>query len=161
MKKILRTPKRRRIECKTDYSSRVELLKSKKPRLALRKTNKYIIAQIVVSETAQDKIVFGITSKDLLAKGWPKENIGSLKSLPAAYLTGFLLGKKAAGKVKEAILDIGLHRNIKQSRIYAAVKGFVDAGIKVPCNPESLPSTERISASGKMKDAINKLKAKL
>src|SRR3989338_66668 len=101
--------KRRRAEQKTDYKARLLFLKSGKPRLVVRKTNRYIIAQVVESSIAQDKVLFGVTSKDLLSKGWPKEKSGSLKSLPAAYLTGLMLGKMAKGKVKETILDIGMN----------------------------------------------------
>ena len=76
------------------------MLKSNKPRLVIRKTNRYILAQIVESEIAQDKTIIKVSSKDLLQKGWPEENKGSLKSLPASYLTGFLIGSLAKGKIK-------------------------------------------------------------
>ena len=73
----MKIPRRRRLEAKTDYKLRLGLLKSEKPRLVIRKTNSYIIAQIVETEIAQDKIVVGTTSKSLIEKGWPKEKIGS------------------------------------------------------------------------------------
>ena len=41
----MKVSKRRRIEAKTDYAKRIKLLKSEKPRLVFRRTNKYIIAQ--------------------------------------------------------------------------------------------------------------------
>ncbi len=153
--------KRRRLEAKTDYHARVSLLKSAKPRLVIRKTNRHIIAQFVESKLAQDKVIFGVNSKELLQKGWPKENAGSLKSRAAAYLTGFMLGKKASGKIKEAIFDLGLHRNVKKSRIYSALKGVIDAGIKVPCSEESLPSQEIIDSNEKVGNLADKLKSKL
>lgn len=143
----MKTPRRRRLEAKTDYKARLALLKSEKPRLVIRKTNRYIIAQIIASDTAQDKVVAGMNSNVLLSKGLPKESAGSLKSLGAAYLTGFLLGKKAleAG-IKNAILDAGMHIHVKNSRIYAALKGVVDAGLNVPHNPEVLPQMESIKS---------------
>lgn len=155
-----RTFRRRRKEQKTDYRARLALLKSQKPRLVIRKTNRTIIAQIVESDGAQDKIVYNINSKDLLAHGWPKESEGSLKSLPAAYLTGFLAAKKAKGKISEAILDIGLQRNIPKSRIYAALKGAVDAGLKVPHNPEVFP-TEDMFKKHKLNKLMEGIKHKL
>jgi large subunit ribosomal protein L18 len=144
---MTKTLKRRRLETRTDYRGRLELLKSKMPRLVVRKTNRYIIAQIVESEVAQDKILFGVNSKDLLGKGWPKEKQGSLKSLPAAYLAGFMLGKMAKKQIKEAILDIGMQRNVKGCRLYAVLKGVIDAGIEIAHSEESLPTNERITKS--------------
>jgi len=137
--------KRRRIESKTDYKARLALIKSGIPRLAIRKTNKYIIVQFIISDSAQDKIIASSLSKDLISKGWPSEQAGSLKSLSAAYLTGYMLAKKVLGKYKEAILDIGLHRSIPKSRIYSALKGAIDAGLKIAHNPKVLPSEEELS----------------
>ena len=132
MKKIGKTIRRRRKEGKTDYKSRLGLLKSGKARVIARKTNRYFIGQIVISDIAQDKVIVGVNSKELLSKGWPEELKGSLKSLTACYLTGILLGKKIEGSkepIKEYILDIGLQRNIKKSRLYAFLKGVVVGGV--------------------------------
>jgi len=154
----MKTLRRRRKEAKTDYKARFNLLKSGKPRLVVRKTNRYILAQIVETEIAQDKVLVKVSSKDLLEKGWPKEKFGSLKSLQAAYLTGFLLGKKA--KQKELILDIGLNRNVRGSRIFAVLKGAIDAGIKIHHDSSVLPTEERLKANEKLKDLL-KIKEKL
>jgi large subunit ribosomal protein L18 len=145
MNGVRKTLRRRRQEAKTDYKARLALLKSQKPRLVLRKTNRYIIAQLVVSEIAQDKVIASVISKDLISKGWPESLSGSLKSKAAAYLTGLMLGNKVKAKYKEAILDSGMHRNVKKSRIYAAVKGFIDSGIKLPCSEDVLPSKEDLA----------------
>ena len=59
----LRTLKRRRLENKTDYKLRMGLLKSKTDRITIRKSNKYISLQVVKSEEAQDRVLFGISSK--------------------------------------------------------------------------------------------------
>jgi large subunit ribosomal protein L18 len=47
--------------------------------------------------------------------------------------------------ISEGIADIGLHASTKGNRIYAAVKGVVDAGVDVPHSPEIFPAEERIS----------------
>ncbi len=155
----MKIPRRRRLEKKTDYKARLALLKSEKARLVVRKTNHYIIAQFVHSNIAQDKIIVGITSKILLSKGWPKEYAGSLKSLPASYLTGYLLGKLAQKHhIKEAILDIGMHRSFPRSRFYAVLKGAIDSGIKIPAKQEALPSEEDLKKINKLSSIIDKIK---
>lgn len=141
----MKTPRRRRLEGKTDYKLRLEILKSGRLRLVIRKSNRYITAQIVDSEDAQDKILVGFNSKLLLTKGWPEEMSGSLKSLPAAYLTGFVLGKMALkSKIQEAIVDMGMYRNVPNSKIYAVIRGARDAGLEIPCSEEVLPKLENI-----------------
>ena len=151
----MKTLKRRRFEGKTDYKARLALLKSGKPRLVIRKTNKYIVVQLVRSEGAQDFVVSSVSSHDL--PGTDKKNNGLLRNRAAAYTAGFLLGSKIKGKVKEAILDIGMHRNVHKSRIYAALKGALDAGLVVPHDPEALPSMETIHSNKKMTDILNKI----
>jgi large subunit ribosomal protein L18 len=151
--------KRRRQEAKTNYYKRKRLLEGEKPRVVIRKTNRYIIIQYTESKLAQDKVVIGLSSKELLENGWPKESAGSLKSLAGAYLAGYLFGTKAK-KLDEAILDMGLIRNTKGSRIYAALKGMVDAGFKIAHNKDIFPSEERIKSENveaffdKVKDKI-------
>ena len=157
----MKTIKRRRQENKTDYKARLFMLKSGKTRFVIRKTNKYIIVQAVESDAAQDKIIVGVSSRDLSEQGWPKENSGSLKSLGAAYLTGILLGKKLAGKVKEGIIDLGMQRNIKKSRIYAALRGLIDAGIKIPHSKDVLPTDEDLKKNENVGKLVDKLKEKL
>ena len=156
-----KTQRRRRKEAKTDYKARFNLLKSEKPRLVIRKTNRYILVQLVQSDIAQDKVIMKANSKELMEKGWPKEKEGSLKSLTAAYLTGFLIAKKAEGKIKEAIMDMGLYRNVKGSRIYAALKGAIDGGLIIPHKEGNLPKEDAFSRNEKTKDLLNKIKEKL
>ncbi|MBI3334623.1 50S ribosomal protein L18 [Candidatus Pacearchaeota archaeon] len=156
-----RTLKRRRLEARTDYRARLAMLKADKPRLVVRKTNRYIIAQVITSTRAQDTIVTSVTSKELLEKGWPPELSGSLKSRAAAYLTGFLLGIKVKGKIKEALLDVGMHRNVAKSRIYALLKGALDAGMHIPHSEEILPTDEEVSKNGKGGTLAIQLKQKL
>lgn len=161
MKGIGRTIKRRRLESKTDYLARKQLLHSEKPRIVIRRTNRYLVAQIVRSSLAQDTVVMGVSSADLLDQGWPASLAGSLKSLPAAYLTGLLLAHKAKGSVKEAILDIGMQRNAKAGRLYAVLAGIVAGGITVPHAKDSLPDEKRLTAHTRTREAFIKLKEKL
>ncbi|MEK6873850.1 MAG: 50S ribosomal protein L18 [Nanoarchaeota archaeon] len=156
----MRTVRKRRNENKTDYKLRIGLLKHDKPRIVVRKTNKYLIAQYVQSQNAKDKVLIGITSKELIKHGWPKESLGSLKSIPAAYLTGYILGKKILNKHKksESILDTGLQRNIHGSRIYALLKGLIDAGIEIPCNEKVFPSEDKLNGKNMEKDISDLVK---
>jgi large subunit ribosomal protein L18 len=140
-----KTQKKRKQERKTSYKKRFGMLKSEKARIVIRKTNKYLSVQYVESDEARDKVIFGVSSKDLLKQGWPKELEGSLKSLSASYLTGYLFGKTAVEKkVEIGIVDIGLQRNIHKGRIYAVLKGIVDAGFDVPHKESVFPSQDRI-----------------
>jgi len=148
----MKTQKRRRNENKTDYLKRFKLLKSERPRIVFRKTNRYIIAQCVTSQDAQDKIEIGITSKNLLNYGWPKDFEGSLKSIPASYLTGFLLGKKIMEKKFSPIVDLGMLRVLHKTKIYAFLKGLIDAGVKIECDKKMFPEEARISGKNMKKD---------
>ncbi len=154
----MKTLRRRRREARTDYKARFALLKSGKPRFVVRKTNRYVIVQIVESKGAQDKTLFEMSSKELLSRGWPKEKSGSLKNLQAAYLTGYLLGKKTHSKFKELVLDSGLNKTTKGSKIFAALKGALDAGLKIPHNKDVIPSQDRLGSNEKFKEAIEKIR---
>jgi len=151
--------KRRRLEGKTNYLKRMRLLEGRKPRIVVRKSNKYITLQYVESKLAQDSILVSVVSKDLLAYGWPEAKAGSLKSLGAAYLSGLLFGKKLGGK-KDYVVDTGLIRSTKGSKIYAALKGVSDAGLKIQIDKEVLPEEKRIK-SNNLKDFFDKVKEKI
>ncbi|MDO8528329.1 MAG: 50S ribosomal protein L18 [Nanoarchaeota archaeon] len=145
MTRMRKVPKRRRQEGKTDYAKRMKLLKGNSPRIIFRRTNRYIISQYVTSKEAQDKIVFGTSSKELLKHGWPKEASGSLKSLTASYFTGFLAGKKILKeKLKAPILDFGMNLVLHKSREFAFIKGLVDSGVKIKTEEKAFPEESRI-----------------
>ena len=149
----MRTQKKRRKQCKTDYGKRLKLLKSESPRLVFRKTNKYFIVQYVLSEEAQDKVSFGFNSKLLLKYGWPEEFKGSLKSIPAAYLMGYFAGKKILkDKLTQPIVDIGMIRNLHKTKFYGFLKGLIDSGIKINCKKEAFPEEDRIKGKSLKKD---------
>jgi large subunit ribosomal protein L18 len=147
--------KRRRLEGKTNYSKRMRMLEGRKPRIIIRKSNKYILLGYVDSKSAQDAVKVSISSKDLLDYGWPAAKAGSLKSLGAAYLAGILFGKKIS-KLPPAILDTGLIRSTKGSRIYAAANGIVDSGFKMPCSKEVYPEENRIKKDFDFFDKVKK-----
>ncbi len=132
---------KRRREGKTDYRARKNLIGLDKSRLVVRITNQHTIAQIINVKMDGDETVVSAHSNELKKMGW----LGSGKNTSAAYLTGFLVAKKAleAG-ITAAVLDIGLRSSIKGARIFAALKGAVDAGLKVPHNDIILPADERI-----------------
>ncbi len=138
--------KRRRLEGKTNYVKRRRLLEGAKTRIVIRKTNRYIIIQYVESKAAQDKILVSKFSKELLEYGWPEEKAGSLKSLGAGYLIGLLFGKTMNEDYKETkpAIDTGLIRNTRGSKIYAVIKGIVDAGFNMAHNKEVFPEEKRI-----------------
>lgn len=132
---------RRKREGKTNYKKRLELLKGRKNRLIIRKTNTQLILQIVRYETNGDKVLLTVQSKELKKHGWTY----STKSLPGAYLAGMLLAKKAKkDKITDAILDLGLQSPLRGSRLYAALKGAIDGGLNIPANKEVFPTEDRL-----------------
>jgi len=138
-----RVPFRRRKEGKTDYRSRRALVLSRLPRLVVRLTLKHTIVQIVKAEVAGDKVAVSAHSRELTKTyGWQ----GNCRNVPAAYLTGLLCGLKAmVHGVKKAVLDIGLHSPSRGARVFAALKGVLDAGVTVPHSEKMLPDETRIS----------------
>jgi len=156
MKKQRKVQFRRRREKKTDYKARRALLESSLPRVVIRKTNRHILSQVINSKEAQDFVVCSANSKELLEYGYDS----SLKNITAAYLTGLLIGLKAKKKkIKKAIIDIGFQRSTKGSKLYAVLKGCIDAGIEIPHSPEVFPSEGRIKGEHlKKKVDLEKIK---
>lgn len=149
----MKTVKRRRKECKTDYHKRTGLLKSGKPRLVFRLTNQYVVAQYVLSKNAQDSVSMQVTSKDLLKHNWPESFKGSLKSITASYLTGYLVGKKILKeKMEQPIVDLGMIRTLYKTKVFAFLKGAIDAGLNISCSKEAFPEKERIQGKSLKED---------
>jgi len=100
-------------------------------------------AQIVIARPKGDEVLVSAHSKELTRNhGWKAPG----GNLSAAYLTGFLCGSKARSKgIQEAILDIGLHSPTKGARVFAMLRGALDAGIDVPHSEEKLPDEKRTS----------------
>lgn len=132
---------RRRREGKTNYRKRFALLKSGKPRVVVRRSNKNIRIQFSLYEMDGDRIVASAMGSDLKKYGWEH----SFSNAPAAYLTGMLAGKRALKNgIEEGILDIGLHTPRRGANIFAALKGVVDAGVSVPYSEEVIPPEDRL-----------------
>ena len=157
----LKTLQKRRKQNKTDYGKRLKLLKSGKPRLVIRKTNKYMIAQYVVSDEAQDKIVLGVTSKDLLKVGLDAK--ANLKNISTSYLTGVLIGKQIKDKKLETpIIDLGMARVLHKTKLFALIKGLQESGLEVPCDKANFPDEARIKGEHlKNKIDVEEIKGKI
>jgi large subunit ribosomal protein L18 len=154
----LRTIKRRRKENKTDYKARRVLLTSGIPRIVIRRTNKYFIVQAIESEEAQDRVIATITSKDLIKSGWDVKAGGSLKSIPAGYLSGLLMAKKL-GKGKY-IIDLGMARTIAGNRVFSVVKGLIDGGLDINADESVFPTEERLNGEH-LEDEVKSIIAKV
>lgn len=131
-------PLNRRKDQKTDYEQRLQLIKSDKPRVVIRTSNNHTRVHISEYSPEGDENSAQTISKDLEEYGW-EHHTGNL---PAAYLTGFLAGKRA--DTDEAVLDIGLRKDAREGRIFAAVQGLRDAGVDVPVGEEALPEESRM-----------------
>ena len=152
---------RRKREGKTDYRKRLELLKGRKDRLVIRKTNTQIIIQLVRYAEEGDKVLYTFKSSQLKKQGWNHQP----NNLPACYLAGLFAGKQIIEKkVKTAVLDIGLRTPKKGGKIYSALKGLVDAGLKIPVGDNIYPTEERMSGkhiNDKVEKDFEKIKAKI
>jgi len=135
-------PYRRRREGKTDYRARKRLILSGVPRVVVRKTRKHVIVQLVRPTVSGDEVIAAAHSRELRRKyGW----LGDCNNLPASYLTGLLCGYKAvANGVGKAVLDMGLRMPSRGSSVFAALKGFLDAGVDIPHDEKVLPDENRI-----------------
>ena len=142
-------------EEKTNYRKRGTMLMGKRDFITVNITNENTQVQILTPGMTGDKVVASAHSRYLLEKGWK----GSRKSVPAAYLTGYLAGKKAIGKgAKGAILYTGTRRFTQ--RMAAALKGIIDAGLEVPADPETFPAEERINGEHlTVKNEVSKIKS--
>ncbi len=156
-------PFRRRRQMKTDYRKRIALLKSGKPRLVVRRFHNTILVQLVEFSPEGDRTVLTVSSKKLKDYGWEFHT----GNVPAAYLTGFLAGRIAKGKgYDRAVLDIGLQRVTRSNALFAAARGFIDAGMDLPFShdvDESRLRGEHIKAhTGKdVPSAVDKVKANI
>jgi large subunit ribosomal protein L18 len=140
---------------KTNYKKRGTMLMGKRDFITVNITNENTQVQVLKPGMAGDKVIASAHSRYLLEKGWK----GSRKSVPAAYLTGYLAGKKAIGKgAKDAILYTGTRKYTQ--RVAAALKGVVDAGVKVPADLETFPPDDRINGDHlTVKNDISKIKS--
>lgn len=153
---------KRRSEGKTNYKKRLKILLADKPRITIRKTLNNVLIQLIEYSPEGDKVMAYAHSNELRKFGW-KFNNGNI---PAAYLTGFLFGKKLKKKniENDFVVDIGLNPSVKGSRIYAALKGMIDIGLNIPCSKEIFPTEDRIKGkhiSNEIEKEIEELKKKI
>jgi large subunit ribosomal protein L5e len=160
--------KRRRGQGKTDYRARTKMVRqdknkfnTRKYRLIVRFTNRYVIAQVAYATIAGDVVVSQATSKELDRYGVK----AGLKNYAAAYCTGLLVARRTLKKFgldqtikgKEeidgedfhvededehcfkCILDVGIRRTCVGARMWGALKGAVDGGLHVPHNTKNFP----------------------
>jgi large subunit ribosomal protein L18 len=146
---------RRLREEKTNYRKRSTMLMGKRDFIAVTISNQNTQVQVLTPGMTGDKVVSSAHSRYLIEKGWK----GSRKSVSAAYLTGYLAGKKALSKgAKDAILYTGTKRYTQ--RMAAALKGVIDAGLEVPASEETFPSEDRINGEHlTVKNDIPKMKS--
>jgi len=132
---------RRRREGRTNYRKRRRLVTSGIPRFVVRPSNRHLAAQVIEAKPEGDRVLASAHSSELKEFGWK----GSCGNLPAAYLTGLLAGRRAkAAGISEAILDIGVHARGPGSRIFAAAKGALNAGLIIPHDESAMPTQERV-----------------
>jgi large subunit ribosomal protein L18 len=123
---------------KTNYRKRASLLLSRRHFIVVKISDQNMFCQFLKPALKGDIVICSSHSRELRKYGWK----GSMNSLPACYLTGFLLGKKSLAKgTDSAILYTG--RDSFTSRIAACLKGIVAAGVNVPVSEDTLPSDDR------------------
>ena len=135
---------KRRREGETDYRRRMKLLRGETPRAVVRVSNTQTTCQLIEFNPDGDIVLASVSGKTLVDKySWPDDI--SRKSVPASYLAGYALAKSAMSSGHDsAILDIGLSASSKGSRVFAALKGMVDAGLEIPHGEDVLPDDDRI-----------------
>jgi len=137
---------KRRRNGKTDYRRRLRMLRGGAPRAIVRVSNTQVVCQLAQFDPEGDRIVASFSGNNLAAYGWPGE--ASTKSVPACYVAGYALGKSALSAGHDsAILDIGLASSSPGNRIFAALKGMIDAGLDVPYGDGVLPSDDRVNGA--------------
>jgi large subunit ribosomal protein L18 len=125
---------------KTNYRKRAALLIGRHSFVTVKVSDQNVAAQIIKPTPTGDIVVASTHSRELAKQGW----MGAMNNLPACYLTGLALGKKALAKgTKNAVLYIG--KDHFTSRVAACLKGIVDSGVTMPVSEESFPPEERIT----------------
>jgi large subunit ribosomal protein L18 len=125
---------------KTNYRKRAAILIGRHSFVTVKVSDQNVAAQVLKPTPTGDIVIASAHSRELEKQGWK----GALNNLPACYLTGILVAKKALEEgVKNAVLYIG--KDHFTSRVAACMKGIVDGGVSMPVSEESLPEQERIS----------------
>lgn len=171
--KRYQTKYRRRREGKTDYARRRKLVSQNmtkynvpKYRLVVRKTNRYIITQIVYSKLIGDQVLASAYSNELKRYGV----VAGYNNYASSYATGLLLARRLLKQLGldaqyegvkvangdyfvvnwdktrrpfQAFLDVGLARTTTGANIFGALKGAVDGGLYVPHSAKRFPGFEK------------------
>lgn len=138
---------------KTNYRKRAAIIIGRHSFATVRVTDQNVSAQVIKTTPTGDLVVASAHSHELAKHGWK----GSTNNLPACYLTGLLLGKKALEKgTAKAVLYIG--KEHFTTRVAACAKGIADSGVNMPISEESVPDEERI-AGQHIADYANSLKS--
>ena len=147
----VRTLKRIRSD-KTNYRKRAAVIIGRHSFITVKVTDQNVAAQMLKPTPTGDLVIASVHSRELAKQGWK----GSMNSLPACYLTGLLLGKKAQEKgTNKAILYSG--KDHFTTRVAACIKGIADSGVNIPMSEESFPDSDRISGQH-IADYANSLK---
>jgi len=148
---------RRIRENKTNYNRRKNMLMGHRDFITVQISNENTQVQVIHPELTGDKVISSAHSRFLIKKGWK----GSRKNIPAAYLTGYFAGKKALEKgIDSAILYSGTRQYTQ--RMAAALKGAVDAGLKIPADEKTIPTNDRINGEHlKIKNDVNNIKSSI
>ena len=125
---------------KTNYRKRAALLLNRSYFIVAKISDQNVSCQVLKPTIKGDIVICSAHSRELRKYGWK----GSMNSLPACYLTGFLLGKKSiANATNNAILYTGT--GSFTSRVAACLKGILAAGVNVPVSEDNLPTDDRTS----------------
>jgi large subunit ribosomal protein L18 len=152
---------RRRRELRTDYYTRKKLLTARETRAVVRRSNKNITIQFADFEMVGDKVIASASTKELKAMGWEY----SCSSIPAAYLVGYLAGKRAIKEgIEYAVLDIGMQKVQHGGVLFATVAGMTDAGLEIPHSEDVLPDEDRLKGKhidDAIEAAVDSIKQKM
>lgn len=149
---------RRRREGKTNFAKRLALVKSGKPRMVVRRSNKHVRIQFVEFDAKGDRTLLTVDDASLKKNfNWP-----SRRNVWTAYLTGLYAGREAGKKgVKEFVLDMGSYTPSKGNLVFAALKGAVDAGLAARFDEGMVPSGKLANPPDGIKKAFEDAKARI
>lgn len=149
---------RRRREGTTDFAKRLALIKSGKPRMVVRRTNKHVVIQFVEFDPKGDKTLLAVNDSVLVKTyKWP-----SKRNAWTAYLLGLYIGKLAKKKgISDFVLDMGMYTASKGNIVFAALKGVVESGLNASYEEKMAPSDKLSNPPEKLKSIFEEAKNKI
>ncbi len=149
---------RRRRNGKTNYAKRLALIKSGKPRMVVRRSNRSVTVQFIEFQPKGDRTKVTVTGKNLQKQfGWP-----SKRNVWTAYLAGLYAGKLALKKgVTDFVLDMGMYVATRGSVVFAALKGASEAGLKTSFDEGVVPSEKLSSPPETLKQQFEDVKNRI